>query len=150
HRRWRPFRRGRRRACARGCQALSAFDLVIFDNDGVLVDSEAHANRVLCDLTAEYGWALTPEECTAEFLGTSLVTIRKRVEQRLGRSLPDDFEERYQSTLFEKFRTSLMPVAGVLDAIDVIAVATCVASSGTHARIRLALTITGLFDRFAG
>ena len=116
----------------------------------MLVDSESHANRVLCELLTEYGWPLTPEECTAEFLGTSLATMRKRVEAHLGRPLPVNFEDRYQGNLFEKFHTSLTPVPGVVAAIDAITVSTCVASSGTHARIRLALTITGLFDRFAG
>lgn len=116
----------------------------------MLVDSESHANQILCALVTEYGWALTREECTAEFLGMSMTTIRRRIEQRLGRTLPADFEHRYHAKLFDTFRTSLMPMSGVVEALDLIVMPTCVASSGTRARIRLALTTTGLFDRFAG
>ena len=126
------------------------FDLVIFDNDGVLVDSELHANQILCELATELGWPMTREECTAEFLGTSMASVRKRIEARLGRPLPPDFEDRYHARLFDVFRTRLTPMPGVVDALERISIPTCVASSGTHERIRHALKTTGLFTRFAG
>jgi HAD superfamily hydrolase (TIGR01509 family) len=126
------------------------FDLVIFDNDGVLVDSEAHANQILCELATEFGWPMTREECTAEFLGTSMMTVRRRIEVRVGRPLPADFEDRYHARLFDVFRTLLRPMPGVIDALDRITIPTCVASSGTHERIRHALRTTGLFNRFVG
>jgi len=126
------------------------FDLVIFDNDGVLVDSEPHANRILSEILVAAGCPMTREECVAEFLGTSLATVRQRVEARLGRALPLDFESEYHARLFEAFATQLTAIPGVVDALDRIALPTCVASSGTHERIRLALTVTGLFARFVG
>jgi HAD superfamily hydrolase (TIGR01509 family) len=126
------------------------FDLVIFDNDGVLVDSEGHANQILSDLLGECGLALGREACIAAFMGSSLGSVRRDVETRLGRALPADFEDRYHARLFEVFRSELAPVPGVLEALDRIDAATCVASSGTHERIRLALTTTGLWPRFAG
>ena len=126
------------------------FDLVIFDNDGVLVDSEGHANGILTDLLREYGFTMTREECTATFLGRTLASIRQWVEPKLGRTLPADFEDRYHDRLFEVFRTQLTAVPGVADAIDRIPLPACVASSGTHERIRLALTATGLLPRFDG
>jgi HAD superfamily hydrolase (TIGR01509 family) len=92
------------------------FDLVIFDNDGVLVDSEWHANGILAALLTEFGLPCTREQSVADYLGTTMASVRERVERVL-----------------DRIRTP-----------------TCVASSSTHERIRLALTTTGLYDRFAG
>jgi HAD superfamily hydrolase (TIGR01509 family) len=131
---------------------MSRFDLVIFDNDGVLVDSEGHANQILADLLNQSGWGanMSREESMALFLGRSLVAIRQLIEARLGHALPGDFEERYHAKLFEVFDTELTAVPGVEDALERIGVPTCVASSGTHARIRRALAATGLLPRFEG
>ena len=126
------------------------FDLVIFDNDGVLVDSEWHANGILADLLCEAGLPSTRESCMAEYIGSTMARVREIAESRLGRVLPDDLEERYHDRLFEAFRTGLTAVPGVVEALGAIATPTCVASSGTHARIRLALTTTGLLSRFDG
>ncbi|HWM76798.1 MAG TPA: hypothetical protein VNS56_04395, partial [Methylomirabilota bacterium] len=67
---------------------MTRFDLVIFDNDGVLVDSEGHANQILSELLNETGVELgmTREECMTEFMGRSMTTIRQLVEARLGRA----------------------------------------------------------------
>ena len=131
---------------------MARFDLVIFDNDGVLVDSEGHANQILSDLLNESGWAggMTRDECMAEFLGRSLPAIRERIEARLGHPLPGDFEGRYHARLFEVFDKQLAPVPGVEDALARIFLPSCVASSGTHERIRRALAATGLLSRFEG
>lgn len=131
---------------------MSRFDLVIFDNDGVLVDSEGHANQILADLLNRSGWGanMSREKSMALFLGRSLAAIRQLIEARLGHALPDDFEERYHARLFEVFDTELTAVPGVEDALEQIGVPTCVASSGTHVRIRRALAATGLLPRFEG
>jgi HAD superfamily hydrolase (TIGR01509 family) len=130
--------------------APPAFDLVIFDNDGVLVDSEPHAQRITAALLTELGWPLSPAECNERFLGRSMSGIRALAEAELGRALPADFEERYHTALFASFRTGLAAMPGVVQALARITLPTCVASSGTHERIRTALTATGLFERFAG
>lgn len=129
---------------------MSRFDLVIFDNDGVLVDSEPVANRVLSALLTEYGVPTTIAECMARYLGQSVPQVRARVEAEIGRSLPDDLEERYARELYPSFLSSLEPVEGIGDALAAIRVPVCVASGGTHERIRLTLTCTGLWDRFGG
>ena len=126
------------------------FDLVIFDNDGVLVDSEWHANGILAELLTEFGLPCTRERSIADYLGTTMASVRERVERALGRTIPADFEARYHERLFEVFRTELTVIPGVADALARIRIPACVASSGTHDRIRLALTTTGLYDRFAG
>jgi len=85
-----------------------------------------------------------------EFMGRSMTTIRQLVEARFGRALPGDLEDRYHARLFEVFATRLTAVPGVERALQRITLPTCVASSGTHERIRRALAATGLLARFEG
>ncbi len=129
---------------------MPRFDLVIFDNDGVLVDSEPVANRVLSALLTEYGLPCTPEESIATFMGHSMAQVRTMVEARLGRPVPAELEARYFEQVFAEFERSLQPIPGIVDALRSIEPAVCVASSGTRERIRLTLGTTGLWDRFGG
>ena len=129
---------------------MARFDLIIFDNDGVLVDSEPVANRVLSALLTEYGFSCTAEDCIAQFMGHSVPQVRAMVEQRLGRPLPADLEARYAEQLYPTFHRSLQPIPGIADVLGTIEQSVCVASSGTHERIRLTLGCTGLWDRFGG
>jgi HAD superfamily hydrolase (TIGR01509 family) len=127
-------------------------ELVIFDNDGVLVDSERLANGILAELLTEAGLPYTLEQAVNEFMGGAMARVRASAEPRLGHPLPADFEDRYYARLFEGF-ARLQPVAGVpevLDALDRAGTPYCVASSGTHERIRTALTAVGLYERFEG
>lgn len=128
-------------------------ELVVFDNDGVLVDSERLANGVLAGLLTEWGLATTVEDSIRRYMGGTLARVRASVEGETGRRLPDDFEERYHEGLFAGFRNGLEAVAGVgevLDELEGLGVPCCVASSGTHERIRLALSTVGMLDRFGG
>jgi HAD superfamily hydrolase (TIGR01509 family) len=129
---------------------MAGFELIIFDNDGVLVDSEPVANQVLASLLTEYGFLCTPEESIATFMGHSMPQVRAMVEERLGRPVPADLEARYIAQLFPTFERSLRPIPGIEDALRAIDQTVCVASSGTHERIRLTLGATGLWDRFGG
>jgi len=129
---------------------MAGFGLIIFDNDGVLVDSEPVANQILASLLTEYGFRCTPEESIATFMGYSMPQVRAMVEERLGRPVPADLEARYIAQLFPTFERSLRPIPGIEDALRAIDQTVCVASSGTHERIRLTLGATGLWDRFGG
>jgi HAD superfamily hydrolase (TIGR01509 family) len=129
---------------------MAGFELIIFDNDGVLVDSEPVANQILASLLTEYGFRCTPEESIATFMGHSMPRVRAIVEERLGRPVPADLEARYIAQLFPTFERSLRPIPGIEDALRAIDRTVCVASSGTHERIRLTLGATGLWDRFGG
>ncbi|MDI2132915.1 HAD family hydrolase [Yinghuangia seranimata] len=126
--------------------------LVIFDNDGVLVDSEPLANRVLGDLLTSYGIPTTTEEAVHDYMGGSLKRVRDIIRARHGRELPDDFEDAYHAGAFAAFRAELAPVPAVdelLDALDAAGIPYCVASSGSHERIRVTLGKAGFLDRFA-
>jgi HAD superfamily hydrolase (TIGR01509 family) len=129
---------------------MQSFELVIFDNDGVLVDSEPHAMTVLTRLLGEYGLPLSPEECFSLFTGSSMGRVRRISEARLGRQLPPDFEDRYHDDLFARLRYSLKPIPGIESALTAIDLPKCVASSGTHERVRLTLEVTGLWSLFDG
>jgi HAD superfamily hydrolase (TIGR01509 family) len=126
--------------------------LVIFDNDGVLVDSERLANTILAELLTEAGLPYTLEEAVHDFMGGSLVLMRRLAEAKLGAPLPADLEDRYHQRLFDGF-TRLQPVPGVgavLDRLDADGTTYCLASSGTHRRIRTALRAVGFWERFEG
>jgi HAD superfamily hydrolase (TIGR01509 family) len=127
----------------------AAWDLVIFDNDGVLVDSEPAANRILADLLTGYGRPTTYEDAVAEHLGTSLARVRATVEAA-GTPVPADFEDEYHRRLFAAFDGGLAAVPGVAEALGTLGAPICVASSGSHERIRRALRAVGLAGRFDG
>jgi HAD superfamily hydrolase (TIGR01509 family) len=122
--------------------------LVIFDCDGVLVDSEPIANALLARYVTDLGLPMSREESVESFMGRSWAAGIDLIEERLGRAVPDDFDERYHAELQAAFDRELQAVRGIEAALDVIEEPRCVASSGTHERIRSSLRITGLLDRF--
>ena len=131
----------------------SPWKLVIFDNDGVVVDSEPLAEQAMSGALSAAGYPMTPEECGDALRGTTLVATRRIVEERSGRPLPPDFEDRYSAALFELMRTQLRPVPGiemVLDRLDAAGMAYCLASSGRRERVEFALSTVGLLSRFGG
>ncbi len=122
---------------------------VIWDCDGVLVDSEPTSNRVLAALLTELGLPMTPQESMATFMGKSWVTNLEIIEERLGHPPPPDLTERYRAARNEALR-DVRPVDGIEEALDAIALPDCVASSGDHAKMRVTLGAAGLLERFAG
>jgi len=130
---------------------MSRFDLVLFDNDGVLVDSEPIANRMMAAQLRSYGLDVTFEDCVERYLGSTLTRVRELVEAELGHPIPADFEEEYRATVYPALAaevTAVPGVARVLDVLDEADVVSCVASSGLHQRIRLTLDRAGLLARF--
>jgi HAD superfamily hydrolase (TIGR01509 family) len=124
--------------------------LVIFDCDGVLVDSERLAVKIDVQVLATLGWELTEREVIERFVGRSDDAITAEIEAHLGRSLAGDWQDGFTRLYRDAFAAELKPVDGVVEALDRIALPTCVASSGTHDKIRFTLGLTGLYDRFAG
>ncbi|WKX71847.1 HAD family phosphatase [Streptomyces sp. XD-27] len=127
------------------------YDLIIFDNDGVLVDSEPIANRVLAACLTELGYPTTYEESIRDYMGSAMHRIHDLVQERYGKSLPADFDATYYGRVFAAFRRELQPVAGVAEVLEKLradGVPYCLASSGSHERIRVALHKTGLYELF--
>ena len=128
------------------------YDLAIFDCDGVLVDSERIANEVFATKLRELGLELTLEEMFERFVGHSMAHCLRLVGEMLGRAPPADLLEDLQRRTFDAFRLGLQPVPGVVEALDAIQprLATGVASSGDHDKLRMTLGTTGLWPRFEG
>lgn len=126
--------------------------LVIFDCDGVLVDSEPISNRVLAEMLTAEGLPTTLVQARRDYQGLLLVDIVARVEAKLQRALPDDWLARYESERAIAFEDELGPVAGAADAVQSVIAAgdsVCVASQGKLSKTRLSLALSGLDHLFA-
>jgi HAD superfamily hydrolase (TIGR01509 family) len=130
--------------------AAASAELVIFDCDGVLVDSERLAVKVDVVLLGELGWPLSEAEVIERFVGRSDRDTRAAIETHLGRKLPAGWQKTLTARYHEAFAAELAPVAGIQEALDRITLPTCIASSGTHEHLRYTLSLTGLYERFAG
>ncbi len=128
--------------------------LVIFDCDGVLVDSEPLANVTLSRLLNAQGLDWSVAETMRRLMGLSLKSCVEICEAELGRKMPDDFGETLQAATYQTFREApLQAVPGVKPAIRALQQAgldTCVASSGAPEKMRFTLGLTGLWDLFDG
>lgn len=133
-----------------GLDAVVQPELIIFDCDGVLVDSERLSVRVDTVVLAQLGWPLTESEIIERFVGRSHDYFVAEVEAHLGRGLPDDWEDQFEPLYRRSFETELRPVDGIVEALDEIEVRACVASSGSHEKIRFTLGLAGLWERFDG
>ena len=133
--------------------ASRPYDLVIFDCDGVLVDSERISSRVFASLLDEIGLHFTPDDMIETFMGNSMGRCVEIVTERLGHAPPDDLIERYHATMREALVHELRPIEGVaalLDALDAVNLPYAVASNGEHAKMQTTLDVTGLLARFEG
>lgn len=126
------------------------FALVVFDCDGVLVDSELITNRIFASMLNELGIAVTLEDMFEQFVGRTMAACLEKVTGLLGRPVPDDFVERYQVRTNTALTAELRPVPGIEAVLDEIRVPYCVASSGSHEKMQTTLGITGLLPRFQG
>jgi HAD superfamily hydrolase (TIGR01509 family) len=126
------------------------YDLVLFDNDGVLVDSEPLSNTLLAAYLTELGHPTTYEDSLRDYMGAALHRVHDLVEERTGQRLPEDFDDVFHARVFAAFERELRPVAGVDAVLGKLAadgVPYCVASSGSHERIRVGHRAAGL-DRW--
>ncbi|MFF0382994.1 HAD family hydrolase [Streptomyces sp. NPDC004286] len=126
------------------------YDLILFDNDGVLVDSEPISNRHLAAYLTELGHPTTYEDSIRDYMGAALHRVHDLVLERTGERLPADFDDVFHARVFAAFERELRPVAGVEGVLEKLAadgMPYCVASSGSHERIRVGHRATGL-DRW--
>jgi len=132
---------------------MAAAGAVIFDCDGVLVDSERLMNREFSAMLNEIGLPYSAEETTRRFMGRSMKSCMQIVEAELGRSAPDDFLQVLDRRAYAVFERDLVAVEGVeavLDLLDRARTPYAVASSGSHEKMRKTLGITGLLPRLEG
>jgi HAD superfamily hydrolase (TIGR01509 family) len=125
-------------------------ELVIFDCDGVLVDSEPIAIRIDAVMLAEFGLPLPEAEIIERFVGRSPSVITQVIEDHLGHELPDDWDRKFEHRFTEAYEAELSPIDGIEEALDQISHPTCVASSSMPDRLLYKLELTGLYSRFAG
>jgi HAD superfamily hydrolase (TIGR01509 family) len=129
---------------------MSPYQLVIFDCDGVLVDSERITNQVFAELLGEVGLAFTLEDMFEHFVGHSMAQCLDKITALLGKPPPADFVATYRARTRRALETDLRPVPGIAEALEQITIPWCVASSGEHEKMRLTLGVTGLLPRFEG
>jgi HAD superfamily hydrolase (TIGR01509 family) len=140
---------GDRRAVASPGRML---ELVIFDCDGVLVDSESISNGVLARLLTAEGLPTTLAESRRDYQGLTLGEVIAGAEMKLGRPLPDGWLARYDAERASAFQAELRAVPGAIEAVRQVSaagIAVCVASQGKLEKTRLTLGLTGLLDLFA-
>ncbi|MFE7896706.1 HAD family hydrolase [Streptomyces sp. NPDC057424] len=126
------------------------YELVIFDNDGVLVDSEPISNRLLAAYLTELGHPTSYEESIRDYMGSAMHRIHELVLEQTGQRLPENFDDVFHARVFAAFEQELVAVDGASDVLEKLAadgVPYCVASSGSHERIRVGHRTTGL-DRW--
>lgn len=121
-------------------------DLVIFDCDGVLIDSEVISNRMTVAALNAIGYPISEDEASQAFTGRSYASIRKDIEADWGQPLPATFEADVQEQTLNEMAVSLEAIGGIGDALSRLKLARCVASSSSVEWITSGLRKTGLFD----
>ena len=124
------------------------FDLVIFDCDGVLVESEELACRVYVDMLRDYGYSLEYKETLHKFYGMTLDTRLKISAQELDWTPPEDFKPIFFQRQRELSRTQLRAIPHIHELIESITLPICVASNGSREEVIFRLTTAGLIERF--
>ena len=125
------------------------FDLIIFDCDGVLIDSEILSNRAEVELLKSFGIEFNLGDYMAQFVGKSTKDVLKTIEVSHNVSLPPEFRRLAETQIFTAFKTELQPIPGIFELISSLNTAKCIASSSSLSRLEITLNITGLFDKFS-
>jgi HAD superfamily hydrolase (TIGR01509 family) len=124
------------------------FELVIFDCDGVLIDSEVISCRTDIACLAEIGIAISIDEVMDRYVGISAAAMVADLEARSGRLVPPNFTETLRHRVASAFDAELRAIPGIEAALDLLPCRSCVASSSMPERLRHSLSLVGLFDRF--
>jgi HAD superfamily hydrolase (TIGR01509 family) len=125
------------------------WEAIIFDCDGVLIDSELIASRVSAEELTRLGFPLTIEECIQRFTGRPDREMRIEIEEEFGRPIPPSYDENVHARITEAYATELKILPGLKEALATITEPVCVASSSMPDKIRLGLESVGIYDRFA-
>jgi HAD superfamily hydrolase (TIGR01509 family) len=128
----------------------SPYELVVFDCDGVLVDTEPIAAAVSSEVLSELGWKLTPHEVSERFTGRTNAYFESEVQAVLGESLPTGWKVGLNEEFARRCEAELLPIKGVIDVIEQLTQPAWVASNGARDVIIRSLRIVGLDRRFEG
>lgn len=129
---------------------MSKYKCIIFDCDGVLIDSESIAIGVLVDMANDLGADMDKHESLIDLKGKSLNLCMQLISERINKDLPLNFESDYRINTFEAFRKEIQPINGIKEVLENLEIPFCVASSGPENKIRLNLEVTGLLPFFEG
>jgi HAD superfamily hydrolase (TIGR01509 family) len=129
---------------------MKRFGLVIFDCDGVLVDSEVITSRVFAAMLNELGIPATVDEVFDKFVGRSMSQCLDVIAELIGREVPADFAQQYHQRTALALKSDLKTVPGIESALAEIRLPYCVASNGSHEKMQTTLGITGLLPKFHG
>lgn len=124
------------------------YKCIIFDCDGVLVDSEPLSNQVMVDIANGLGASINLEYAYRHFKGNSFNNCASQIAELIGREVPANLEQKYRERSYQKFKEEIQPIEGVKKLLDSFELPFCVASSGPEQKIRLNLKLTGLIDYF--
>jgi HAD superfamily hydrolase (TIGR01509 family) len=127
---------------------MSKYKCVIFDCDGVLIDSETIAIGVLVDMANDLGANIPKDGAVVRFKGKSFNSCMGAISKLINKPLPINFEADYRINTFEAFRKDIKPIDGIKEVLDNLDLPFCVASSGPENKIRLNLELTGLLPYF--
>lgn len=127
---------------------MGKYNCIIFDCDGVLVDSEPLSNQVMVNIANELGANINLDYALRHFKGNSFNNCAKQISDLIGEAVPEDLEEIYRKRSYEKFKNEIQPIEGVKEVLEQLEIPFCVASSGPESKIRLNLELTGLLEYF--
>src|SRR3954447_140986 len=128
---------------------LPTTDLIIFDCDGVLIDSEIVVCRIAAGELTRLGYPITTEGVIERFAGRPDREMRAEIESDWGKPLPADYTSRINELVEQAYHRELRVISGVVDVLDALDVPVCVASSSFPEKLRLGLEVVGLYERFA-
>ena len=127
-------------------------DLILFDCDGVLVDSEGPSNIVLAKNLSGYGLPMTPKDCEAHFIGGTMAMVGEKARE-MGAQLPDNWIDEIYAQIYARLTEGVDVIEGipkVLDRLEALGIPFCVCSNGSEEKMTITLGQTGLWDRFDG
>ncbi|MEP1206653.1 MAG: HAD-IA family hydrolase [Rhizobiaceae bacterium] len=127
---------------------MAACELVLFDCDGTIMDSELLAAECEIEALSPYGIKMTPKEFSARFAGTSSFVVKEAMEEELGRNLPDDHIQTVKAKMREKLWREVKPMPGIHELLDRLDQARCVCSNADMEKLKIELTRGELWDRF--
>ncbi|GGE14239.1 haloacid dehalogenase [Aureimonas endophytica] len=127
---------------------MSSLSLVMFDCDGVLIDSEILAARVEAEMLRDYGCELSPEELAHRFAGLTWARIMELLTAETGITFPDDLKDRVGAEFDRRAPKELVAIEGVNEMLDALELPRCICSNSSSAQLKFMLSHVGLWDRF--